>query len=654
VTRSRRRWSGLLLAAVFALGATPLGAPATRAVDGTDYAADCTVDLQAATVVASQVMVELPADSVVTVTGIVSGDAWSASCPNVVSGSTWYTIGAVGGLDVQTVYGVAVVYAPTGLFRIAGTPPNLEGIDISRWQGSVDFGMVRDAGIRFIIAKATEGIGYGDPNYTTNRLGATAAGLPVTAYHYARPDLNPTNPQGEADWFVDNLALAPGMLLPALDLEVAGKNSVAALQAWVGTWLDRVYARTGARPMIYTSPAFWAKYMGDTTLFADQGYSVLWLAHWFVTSPTVPANNWSNHGWTFWQYNDCGTVPGISGCVDLDRFHGTDLTSVTFGADFAASMTPGVASIKQGETTDFTVGLARTGFAAPVDVSVTGLPPGATATFASPRVTGDSTSFTVAPAVDGTLLPAGTWPLTVTALSSGLTRTATASLEIIDGIPPEATAPVYRLAYPSKLVGTTVPVRVVWTATDPSGIGLEELQGQVGDGVPTPVKLPAPTTTSVTTWPTVGSTYGYAVRATDTVGNVNDWTAGPKVTALLTQESSSSVKYSGTWTRSYATAASAGSLRYATRAGASATFTFTGSGVAWVAYRGPNRGSVGLYVDGVFQRTLSLYAKAYSAKQVAYSFNWTENGKHTIKIVCLGTPGHPRVDLDAFIRLNLS
>jgi len=70
--------------------------------------------------------------------------------------------------------------------------------------------------------------------------------------------------------------------------------------------------------------------MGDTRWFADNGYPVLWVAHWGVNAPTVPAQNWGGRSWTFWQYTNCGSVPGISGCVDLDRFNGTSLSSVTW------------------------------------------------------------------------------------------------------------------------------------------------------------------------------------------------------------------------------------------------------------------------------------------------------------------------------------
>ena len=82
--------------------------------------------------------------------------------------------------------------------------------------------------------------------------------------------------------------------------------------------------------MIYTSPSFWETYMGDTRWFADNGYPLLWVAHWGVSSPRVPAQSWGGRNWTFWQYTNCGSVPGISGCVDLDRFNGTSLSRATY------------------------------------------------------------------------------------------------------------------------------------------------------------------------------------------------------------------------------------------------------------------------------------------------------------------------------------
>jgi GH25 family lysozyme M1 (1,4-beta-N-acetylmuramidase) len=69
--------------------------------------------------------------------------------------------------------------------------------------------------------------------------------------------------------------------------------------------------------------------MGNTTWFANAGYKTLWIAHWNVSAPTVPAANWGGKGWTFWQWTSCGHVTGITGCVDRDRYNGSNLSPVT-------------------------------------------------------------------------------------------------------------------------------------------------------------------------------------------------------------------------------------------------------------------------------------------------------------------------------------
>ena len=101
------------------------------------------------------------------------------------------------------------------------------------------------------------------------------------------------------------------------------------LQEWVKGYLGRIYERTGARGVIYTSPTFWRNNMADTNWFAINGYRTLWIAHWISgPAPSVPGGNWGGTGWTFWQYTSSGSVPGISGRVDLNRYNGTDLSPV--------------------------------------------------------------------------------------------------------------------------------------------------------------------------------------------------------------------------------------------------------------------------------------------------------------------------------------
>src|SRR5439155_16800493 len=80
-------------------------------------------------------------------------------------------------------------------------------------------------------------------------------------------------------------------------------------------------------PMVYSGPDYWQNYMGDTQAIAEAGYP-LWLAHWTVGTPTVPGGNWAGRGWTVWQWSNCGSVPGITGCVDQDRLNGLSLTRI--------------------------------------------------------------------------------------------------------------------------------------------------------------------------------------------------------------------------------------------------------------------------------------------------------------------------------------
>lgn len=525
----------------------------------------------------------------------------------------------------------------------------LEGIDVSHWQGTTDWAKVAAAGKSFAIMKATEGTGYVDPSYATNHAGAAAAGLWTSAYHFARPGATPNEAVLEADHFVAVANLGTRDLIPALDLEVTGGLSTSALQGWVSTWLREVTAKLGVRPMIYTSPSFWKTYMGDSPSLALAGYPILWIAHWGVATPTVPAQNWGGHGWTFWQYSDCGTVPGISGCVDLDRYRGTDLAPVAYSVFNVTAST--AAPVKQGQSAAATVDIVRTNFPSPVALSVSGLPAGTEGVFASNPTADPSTQLTVTTAAFPTSTPPGTYPLTITGVGAGLTRTTSVNLVVADGIPPTIVAPVARLSGSGRLGATTVQVRVSWSASDPSGIASCGLQRNANGAGWSAVRLPNATSTAISDGLAIGTTAQYRARATDGNANTSAWTAGAAVRALLTQQSSSSVTYTGTWHTAYASYVSGGSLRYASTAGASASYRFWGSSIAWVAFRGPNRGSARVYVDGAYLKQVSLYASTYLPESIVFASNWSANGSHTIKIVVVGTAGRPRVDIDAFLRL---
>jgi GH25 family lysozyme M1 (1,4-beta-N-acetylmuramidase) len=232
-------------------------------------------------------------------------------------------------LRAVTACALALVFAFTVGARInpveAG-PTYLRGIDVSKWQGAIDWPKVADDGIRFAIVRATYGNSTVDPWYATNREGADAAGLAFTAYHYATPEKTPGDAAREADHFVDTAQLLGRHLVPVLDLEDHNGLGPKRLRAWARAWLERVEERLGVKATIYTNGYFWRDRMGNSQWFANNGHR-LWIAHWGASKPSVPAGNWAGNGWTLWQHavGARGRVDGIDAPVDLNRFNGTDL-----------------------------------------------------------------------------------------------------------------------------------------------------------------------------------------------------------------------------------------------------------------------------------------------------------------------------------------
>jgi hypothetical protein len=198
------------------------------------------------------------------------------------------------------------------------------------------------------------------------------------------------------------------------------------------------------------------------------------------------------------------------------------------------------------------------------------------------------------------------------------------------------TAPVSQLYVPSTLGDTTAPVRTTWSASDTSGIASYQLQRQVNGGAWADVTLATPTSTSITNALTRGDIYRYQVRATDNNGNTSGWVMGASFEARLKEDDSTTIQYSGTWSTATSSAFSGGTATYSTQAGAYALWTLDGYSGAWVARKGPDRGSANVYVDGLFVTTISLYSSTYVTTPIVFA---------------VGTAGHPRVDVDGFLRL---
>jgi len=196
---------------------------------------------------------------------------------------------------------------------------NAQGIDVSHFQGTVSWQQVQQAGALFAFAKATDGVTWIDPDFTANWTGMKEAGLLRGAYHFFEPADDAAQ---QAEFFLSVVQLESGDLPPVLDVETTAATSEALWQG-VLTWLEQVEAATGVKPILYMSPGFANQYAAPASLAAYP----LWVAEYGVSQPMLPTG-WTS--WLIWQSSESGTMPGITGAVDLDEVNGpiTELLAV--------------------------------------------------------------------------------------------------------------------------------------------------------------------------------------------------------------------------------------------------------------------------------------------------------------------------------------
>ncbi len=196
---------------------------------------------------------------------------------------------------------------------------NAKGIDVSHWQKEISWQAVKDAGISFAFAKATEANSFVDPQFDRNWQAMRDAGVLRGAYHFFRPTVDAAE---QARHFADVQGqLKEDDLPPALDLETRDGVSKQDLIQGARTWLLEVEERLERRPLIYSAPFFWEQHLVENGVAPDwtAEYS-LWIANYEVFRPVIPTGF---HTWTFWQFTDKGAIGGIDGNVDVNWFNGT-------------------------------------------------------------------------------------------------------------------------------------------------------------------------------------------------------------------------------------------------------------------------------------------------------------------------------------------
>jgi lysozyme len=211
----------------------------------------------------------------------------------------------------------------------------LSGIDVSKWQGEVNWQAVKQAGVAFAFVRASYGSSEVDSRFAANWQGMKNVGLPRGAYHFF---VTADDATAQANLFLRGVgSLEDGDLPPVLDVE-AQSGTGAHLVGSVQTWLDLVERELGRRPIIYTGPSFW-----NQNLTGGFGSYPLWVAEYGVSSPK-PVNGWD--GWTFWQYSESGAVEGVAGNTDLDYFNGSpaELAALTNPTAGSSADTPAAAA----------------------------------------------------------------------------------------------------------------------------------------------------------------------------------------------------------------------------------------------------------------------------------------------------------------------
>ena len=193
----------------------------------------------------------------------------------------------------------------------------LKGIDISHHQKGIDLGAID---VDFVIIKATEGNGYTDEMCDTFYQKAKSLGKKLGVYHFARPDLGNTA-EAEADWFIKETLGYHKEAMLVLDWESGDLTNVA----WAKAWLDRVYSKTGVKPVIYMSASVMHSADWSSVVNADYG---LWVANYGTNDGTAQESVFDRYPlkyWSFyalWQYTSKGRLNGYNGNLDLNYFSG--------------------------------------------------------------------------------------------------------------------------------------------------------------------------------------------------------------------------------------------------------------------------------------------------------------------------------------------
>jgi lysozyme len=194
----------------------------------------------------------------------------------------------------------------------------VHGVDVSRWQGDIDWEKLRAQGANFVYIKATDGGDHIDPMFRKNWRNAADAGLRRGAYHFFYWCRVASE---QADWFIRNVPRDANALPPVIDVEWNHESSCkrrpsrATVLEKMQVFMDRLERHYGKRPIIYTAPDFYRDNLQGA--FPDYPF-------WLRSVAAHPAKVYPGRDWVFWQYSGSGLSHGVSGRIDLNAFNGDE------------------------------------------------------------------------------------------------------------------------------------------------------------------------------------------------------------------------------------------------------------------------------------------------------------------------------------------
>ncbi len=187
---------------------------------------------------------------------------------------------------------------------------NYKGIDISSWQGNVNFKKIKESGVEIVYIKATEGISYVNNYFSSSYKNAKEQGLKVGFYHFF---LGGVDPKAQARHFVNTIGNREFDCRLAIDIEQTNGLGKTALTSAAIIFLEEVKKLTSKGIVVYTYTNF-----ARTSLDSRLGIYPLWIAEYGVSRP---ASNPIWNKWAGFQFSSTGQVPGVSGNCDLNEFN---------------------------------------------------------------------------------------------------------------------------------------------------------------------------------------------------------------------------------------------------------------------------------------------------------------------------------------------